>query len=257
MQPLFKWPGGKRKIVREIHNAFGGGECPGLYREPYLGGGAALLHLLDIGAVRDAYAYDIDQDLMRLWIYIQDRPTLLIEDLAGLPQEVPTREEYEAIRATFNIQRKPALMLWLLATCFNGVWRRNKAGLMNTPKGTGKAAYTADMIHKFSAELMDVYFCPPAMWEVAPEDWVYLDPPYPGTKGTYGHRYAPTFRMEAQEYADTGARVVVSLPPGPEADSFTDWHRIEVPHRYTVSRSSDRPPVVEVLLASVDPRGIA
>ena len=118
------------------------------YIEPFVGGGAMLFHMLQAHKnIQRAVINDINPDLMTCYAIVRDRPEELIRSLAAIQEdyyrikdEADKKEYYMHKRDLFN--RKPSdpienttLFFFLNRTCFNGLYRVNKAGKFNVPCG--------------------------------------------------------------------------------------------------------------------------
>ena len=75
MQPIIKWAGGKRKFATQIAGFLC--EVDGDYYEPFLGGGAILLHI----APKHAFCSDINPELINFYEVVKTRVDELISVL--------------------------------------------------------------------------------------------------------------------------------------------------------------------------------
>lgn len=104
--PLFRYPGGKRKLLRpiltELLRLVDTHKCYG-YREPFFGGGAVGLNLLARIDGGDAWLNDLDRYLGAIWVCVQRYP----EELkAQIQSFVPTVETFREFKADL-LQRHP------------------------------------------------------------------------------------------------------------------------------------------------------
>ena len=126
--PVFKWPGGKRALVREIE--------PLVKRpfarlvEPFCGGAALFFHLRP----RRAVLADRNEELVNAYCQIRDR----IEDvLARLQALVNNEDEYYRVRDSRpdDALGRATRFIYLMRLSFNGIYRENLRGEFNVPYG--------------------------------------------------------------------------------------------------------------------------
>jgi DNA adenine methylase len=119
----------------------------GKYHEPFLGGGALFFHLASKGRLRDPKSYlgravlsDVNQELVNAYRVVRDHPNLLIIHLANLAEHASSRTIYDKLVHKLNMRagspvERAARFIFINKTCFNGLWRVNQNGDMNTPWG--------------------------------------------------------------------------------------------------------------------------
>lgn len=135
MKPLFRWVGGKSRLVPEIAQLVGDSRGFTHYYEPFVGGGA-LFFALGRHADRCMIA-DINPHLVEAYRAVKENPDLVISIIQSLKDE-----PYAAIKHEFNSKpkigtcRTAALFLMLMHLCFNGLYRVNKKGEFNVSLGT-------------------------------------------------------------------------------------------------------------------------
>ncbi|NIA21207.1 MAG: Dam family site-specific DNA-(adenine-N6)-methyltransferase [Anaerolineaceae bacterium] len=180
---LLKWVGNKQRFACEIASYF-----PvdyGTYFEPFLGTGAVLATLAPAKAVGS----DCFPPLMEIWATLQLAPELLKEwyaerwnlFMSGNPQE-----EYERIKASYNVQPNGADLLFLCRSCYGGVVRfRKDDGHMSTPCGIHRPISPvkfAKRVDEWRHRTIHTEFLlldyEHAMDMATPGDLVYCDPPY-------------------------------------------------------------------------------
>ena len=150
IKPFVKWAGGKTNVISQIVNYLPieliKGEIK-KYAEPFIGGGAMLLHILQNYNVETAYISDINSKLITTYLSIKNNPYELIEKLNEIEKNyiqksVIQKEEYfYELRNTFNDSNIPDIdiashFIALNKTCFNGLFRVNSKGIFNV--GWGK-----------------------------------------------------------------------------------------------------------------------
>lgn len=187
--PFLKWPGGKRWLTHRIIDRIP--RIEGNYIEPFLGGGAFFFALNPTCAKLS----DINAELIETYKVMRDKPELLREKML-CHQKYHNKEYYYKIRSMkprTDINRA-SRFIYLNRTCFNGMYRVNKKGEFNVPKGTkDNFTYDIDVFEEYStilknAELLTTDF------EIAIEsakkgDLIFADPPYAMNSGSQFIKY--------------------------------------------------------------------
>jgi DNA adenine methylase len=177
--PFIKWVGGKTallpELMKHVPNRLRG------YHEPFVGGGALFF------AVQPKRAQLADQNPELIHCYSQVR-----DDVYGvldvLARHVYERAHFDAVRALDPLHLRPAeraaRFIYLNKTCFNGLWRVNRAGRFNVPIGRYKnpkfndPATLITASHALRGVTLTRAPFEESMARAAPGDFVYLDPPY-------------------------------------------------------------------------------
>ena len=150
-KPFVKWVGGKTQLIDQLEALlpadFDKWENV-TYIEPFVGGGAMLFYMLQTHSnIKSAIINDINPDLTTCYKVVRDFPSELVESLKEIQKEyyaLQTEESkkqfYMKMRDEFNTKalepiRNTTLFFFLNRTCFNGLYRVNKAGLFNVPFG--------------------------------------------------------------------------------------------------------------------------
>lgn len=185
--PFLKWVGGKRQLIPEILQILPEGISKQSYYEPFIGGGALFFELQPQRAVINDY----NKELINVYTVIKENPNELIEDLR---KHENTAEYFYEIRAIdrlplfnrlTNIERASRI-IYLNKTCFNGLYRVNKAGEFNSPFGKYK---NPNIVNELVINAVSEYLNS-AQIQISNDDYaitlkdiptnsfVYLDPPY-------------------------------------------------------------------------------
>lgn len=178
-QPVIKWAGGKRQLLRSYRGFFP--ERFGTYHEPFLGGGAVFFHL----SPPAAFLSDCNEELINMYRVIQTRVDLLIEDLS---KHFNDSDYYYALRemdvkGLSDVQRASRL-IYLNKTCYNGLYRVNRKGKFNVPFGRYRRPRIMDAEGLMAASrALQGAVLLKADFEVVLDnaregDLVYFDPPY-------------------------------------------------------------------------------
>lgn len=177
IEPVFKWPGGKRALVKAIS-----GHCPTEYKrlvEPFCGGAALFFHLQPDSCV----LADANGELINAYQQLRDNVETLIEQLGKLQNAA---DIYYCVRA--NKPKSPldraVRFFYLTRLAFNGIYRENLRGVFNVPYGwkTALSVCNPEHLRVASAKLQDVQIHVQdfrvTMSSIEEGDLVYVDPPY-------------------------------------------------------------------------------
>jgi DNA adenine methylase len=183
--PFLKWVGGKTSLLPELLR-----HVPTRYRryhEPFVGGGALFFSV----AARRAVLSDNNAELVHCYQQVRDDVHAM---LATLARHVYERAHYQSVRALDPLQlssaERAARFIYLNKTCFNGLWRVNRAGRFNVPIGryTNPRFYDPGALLAASSALAqtELVHAPfeEAVVKAGPGDFVYLDPPYDPVSAT-------------------------------------------------------------------------
>ena len=202
LKPILKWAGGKTQLLAEISHAYpeGFGDTIRRYAEPFVGGGAVLFDILSNYELDEVYISDVNAELINMYIVVRDRADELIALLTGYQTEYLSLDDegrkqyYYSKRDEFNnliisgksktVVTSAALFIFLNRTCFNGLYRANRKGLFNVPRGdqANPLICNEENILAVSAALTKVqivcgdYSASNAF--IDKNTLVYLDPPY-------------------------------------------------------------------------------
>lgn len=202
IRPFVKWAGGKGSLIPQLNNFYPYELRNGIierYIEPFVGGGAVLIDILQKYDVQEAYAFDINMDLINSYNVIKNNVEELIINLKQMETEYLQLEqeerknyfynkrneynEYTLQENELNVQRA-AQFIYLNRTCFNGLYRVNKDGKFNVPVGKYKNPMICDEenLRKLSELIQNVQFqygdYRRSMEYVTENTFVYFDPPY-------------------------------------------------------------------------------
>ena len=181
--PFLKWPGGKRWLIHRMIDCMP--RIEGKYIEPFLGGGAFFF------ALRPSCAKlsDINSELIETYIVMRDKPELLREKML-YHQNHHNKEYYYQMRSMKPITDidRASRFLYLNRTCFNGMYRVNKKGDFNVPKGTkDHFVYDVESFEEYSSLLgnaeIEAKDFENAIKSANKNDLIFADPPYAMNEG--------------------------------------------------------------------------
>lgn len=176
--PFLKWAGGKRWLLplaldlRKLQIT--------RYFEPFLGSGAMFFGL----APQAAFLSDTNADLIGTYRALQHDSAAVLLKLREHDRK-HSAEYYYYVRALRprTCHTKAAQFIYLNRTCWNGLYRVNRAGVFNTPVGTkAKAILETDDFERVAARLQTADLAVAdfqARIDLARAgDLVFADPPY-------------------------------------------------------------------------------
>ena len=209
VRPFVKWAGGKGSLIPQITKYYPFELKNGRiekYVEPFVGGGAVLIDILQKYEVQEAYAFDINKDLINCYNVIKFNVEDLIQKLEKKEKEFlsldnekrknyfyDVREEYNSyiLEAESNVKRASEF-IFLNRTCFNGLYRVNRNGKFNVPFGKYKNPTICDSsnLRNLSKLIKDVVFeygdYKKSEELIDAHTFVYFDPPYRPLSDTSG-----------------------------------------------------------------------
>jgi len=189
--PFVKWAGGKRSIINELVSHLP--HTFGNYYEPFMGGAALFFEIQS--RINRAYLSDINMDLVIAFKAVQKVPEVLIAKLEEHAHK-DSEDYYYKIRAQYELQDPidiAARFIYLNKTCFNGLYRVNKKGEFNVPRGssTNPNIIQRDNILAGNQVLKKANIEYHEFDEIKPiaDDFVYFDPPYHPAESTSFTKY--------------------------------------------------------------------
>lgn len=202
IRPFVKWAGGKGSLIPQLNNFSPYELKNGIierYIEPFVGGGAVLIDILQKYDIQEVYAFDINIDLINSYNVIKNNIEELITNLKQMETEYlqlgqeerknyfyNIRDEYNNYELEENEQnvQRAAQFIYLNRTCFNGLYRVNKNGKFNVPVGSYKNPTICDEqnLRQLSQLIQNVQFqygdYSRSMEYVTENTFIYFDPPY-------------------------------------------------------------------------------
>lgn len=202
IRPFVKWAGGKGSLIPQLNNFYPYELKNGIierYIEPFVGGGAVLIDILQKYDIQEVYAFDINIDLINSYNVIKNNIEELITNLKQIETEYlqlgqeerknyfyNIRDEYNKYELEENEQnvQRAVQFIYLNRTCFNGLYRVNKNGKFNVPVGKYKNPTICDEenLRQLSQLIQNVQFqygdYSRSMEYVTENTFIYFDPPY-------------------------------------------------------------------------------
>ena len=215
------------------------------YYEPFAGGAALFFRV----APGRAVLADSNPDLIALYRVLASDVGAVIRRLEH-HRAVHDDRHYYATRARWNDPEaswsaadRGAAFIYLNKTCFNGLWRVNRAGAFNVPIGRYAdppicvpEALRAASVALARADLRCGDYRA-AVRDATRGDFIYFDPPYDPvsttanftsyTTGAFGPDDQRALAATARELVDRGCRVMLSNSDTPFVRSLYKGFRID------------------------------
>lgn len=187
LKPFVKWTGGKRQLLQQLEERMP--DTYNTYYEPFIGGGALFLDI----APQKAVINDLNSQLVNAYQQIRDNCDDVLSELDKLNKTKCSAERFYKLRDKYNEKlannttdiESCVLFIYILYTCFNGLYRLNKSGKYNAPFGKHEhAGYDKDNIIAVSNYLSnnDITIIngdfEDAVKNATKGDFVYFDSPY-------------------------------------------------------------------------------
>lgn len=241
--PIVKWVGGKTKLLPELLARMP--ERFGRYYEPFAGGAAMFFRLVP----RRAVLADSNADLIGLYRAIAGDVDGVIRRLeqhrASHDQQhyYDTRARWNDPGAAWGAADRAAAFIYLNKTCFNGLWRVNRAGGFNVPIGryADPPICVPDTLRAAQAALARAKLrCGDyrkAIEDAERGDFLYFDPPYDPvtptasftsyTAGAFGPDDQRALAETARALVARGCRVMLSNSDTPFVRSLYKGFQID------------------------------
>jgi len=220
----------------------------GRYFEPFAGGAALFFR----AAPERAVLADSNHDLIGLYSAISRNVTAVIKKLEQHRERhaSDSTAHYYDVRARWNDRElawstadRAATFIYLNKTCFNGLWRVNRAGDFNVPIGryTDPPICVPEALRAAQAVLAraDLRCCDyrAAVADAERGDFLYFDPPYDPmtptanftsyTANTFGHDQQRELAETARELVARGCHVMLSNSDTPFIRSIYKGFKID------------------------------
>lgn len=266
--PIVKWVGGKTRLLGELRSRMPA--AFNRYYEPFAGGAALFF---DVAPER-AVLGDANADLINMYRAVALEVEAVIAHLKEHRRAHSERRYYETRQRwnsgeTRTSAGRAADFLYLNKTCFNGLWRVNKAGAFNVPMGdyadptildvsglraASEVLRRAELRHGDYRETVR---------DAQAGDFVYFDPPYVPVSDTssftsytvtaFGEDEQRQLAALARELVERGCSVMLSNSDMPIVRSLYPGMRQDRVRcgRTINSKASKRGDVDELVIVGV------
>lgn len=262
LKPFLKWAGGKQRLLPELRQILPAGQR---LIEPFLGAGSVFLGT----DYPEYFLGDANPDLMAVWVALKSNPRGYVERAESLFCDANrSPEAYARLRHEFNSScdrlDRAALLLYLNRFGFNGIFRVNSKGEMNTPYGKPQQtpSFPSERLEQASYKLQRAQLHIGGfgflLTQAGAGDVVYCDPPYSDvgqssftayTGNGFGVREHQELVCQAWEASRRGAYVAISNHDTPHTRALytgCEIHQLEV-RRSIAAKTSARTSTGEVL----------
>ena len=275
-KPPLKWVGGKARLLPHILPHF---TSQSRIVEPFFGGGAVSFALTGAHPEVQVVANDFLEPLIDIYRALQSDADGFIAGVERYADPYLAAQGKAARRSFYYDVRDryrdgdldgPETLLFLLRTCYSGLYRTGKKvpGRFATAHGFGNEKadfHLPDRLRSAASQMADWRFLSGDFAEtlehVNADSFVFLDPPYRGTFTGYtdgGFSEEDQLRVAtyAREAARRGAKVVYTnkdLGDGFYAAHFPGFAIQRAPIRYSVNANcavAGRPRTHEVIITS-------
>lgn len=188
LPPVIKWFGSKRVVAEQLSKYI---LKSSTYFEPFVGGGA----LIPFAKSEFGIASDIIPELISLWNEIKNNPSTVADEYESRWKQMQNEgpHVYYEVRDRFNATKNCYDFLFLTRTCVNGMIRYNENGEFNNSLHLSRPginpATLRNIICQWNLAVRHFTFLNVDYREcltvVKAGDFVFLDPPYGGTKDRY------------------------------------------------------------------------
>jgi DNA adenine methylase len=178
LSPFLKWAGGKRWLI-QAHSQLFDLQFDN-YIEPFLGSGSVFFHMLPEKSIlsdKNPHLIDTYKAIKKNWKLVYE---LLSEHSAR-----HCHDYYYEMRALdlTDSYAKAAQLIYLNRTCWNGLYRVNKNGKFNVPKGSkDKVIYETDDFYNIAKALKKARLYNNDFEIIIDKansnDLLFVDPPY-------------------------------------------------------------------------------
>ena len=242
--PFVKWPGGKRTLITTITQHFP--DRVENYWEPFVGGGAVFFSFAK--RIERAVLSDTNEDLVITYQIVKTKLDALVARLEEHERAHRRREGKRYVDGNTYYYRvresEPsdpvevaARLIYLNKTCFNGLYRVNKAGRFNVPEGryAKPDICNPERLRRASKALAHAKIVLGDFERVVQPksgDFIYCDPPYDGCFTGYqaagfAQDAQKRLRTQADAWASEGATVLLSNADTPAMRSLYGSYAIE------------------------------
>ena len=279
MKPLFIWAGGKNKMLKHYKPFMP--KTVNTYAEPFFGGGAMFIHVVQNYDPKNLIINDINQDIVRIYKTIKDDCETFIQLMDEMSKEylpltkAKRKDYYYSLRhkhayeyVFWDSTKEAAVLYFLMKTGFNGIYQLNinTNNRYGTPSGLlnqKEQVYDVEVVEWWNKHLQKATILS-GQWSDAlsyledkPNDFVFLDPPYRGSFTSYGQEFTDSDQNKLVDYVVNQKEATVFLCNRDIDDGFYDNRNLimnKFPVTYTAGRRKktdegfEAKPATEILI---------
>ena len=261
MKPLFIWAGGKNKMLKHYKPFMP--KNVKTYIEPFFGGGAMFIHVVNHYDPKHLIINDVNSDIVRIYKTIKDNLeefTKLMDEMSAeyLPLDKAGRKDYYySLRhkhaydyAAWDTVKEAAVLYFLMKTGFNGIYQLNinTNNRYGTPSGLlnqKDKVYEKEVVEWWHKNLQNALILS-GDWSDAvsysndePDHFIFMDPPYRGSFTSYGQEFTDDDQNKLLDFVRSKKQSDVFLCNRDIEDGFFDNTGLLVdkfPVTYTAGR---------------------
>ena len=279
MKPLFIWAGGKNKMLKHYKPFMPKNVLS--YCEPFFGGGAMFIHVVEKYAPKELIINDINSDIIRIYKTIKSDCNNFISVMDELSEEylpldkAARKDYYYSLRhkhaydyVSWDSTREAAVLYFLMKTGFNGIFQLNinTNNRYGTPSGLlnqKDKVYEKDVVEWWNKTLQNTTILS-GNWkdsvsyiEDKEDSFIFLDPPYRGSFTSYGQEFGDDKQKELISYVQGQKQSTVFLCNRDVNDGFYNDINLKIDKfdiTYTAGRRKktedgfEAKPAVELLI---------
>jgi len=257
LKPLFIWAGGKTKVLKHyapfMPTAFE------TYYEPFFGGGAMFVHVMNTYQPKNVVINDINSDVVNIYKAIKTDLTEFQQRLDSLESQYLPLSKDDRKKFYFDTRHlhawnyqewsptfEAATLYFLMKTGFNGIYQLNKNtnGRYGTPAGLlnqKDKVYDRDVLNWWHNALQNVEIRS-GDWKDAvthdPNGFFFFDPPYRDSFADYGNGFGDEALTSLLDFAD--AQNLVFVANRADDDWFDDQSRSMQVHYFDITYTAGR-----------------
>ena len=279
MKPLFIWAGGKNKMLKHYKPFMP--KKINTYCEPFFGGGAMYIHVVEKYAPKELIINDVNSDIVRIYKTIKSDCSNFISILDELSQEylpldkAARKKYYYSLRhkhaydyVFWDSTKEAAILYFLMKTGFNGIYQVNinTNNRYGTPSGLlnqKDKVYDKEVVEWWNKALQSTQILS-GDWkdcvsyiEDKEDNFTFLDPPYRGSFTSYGQEFSDSDQNKLVDFVTSQKESTVFLCNRDIQDGFYDNRNLimdKFPVTYTAGRRKktdegfEAKPATEVLI---------
>ena len=256
-KPLFIWAGGKTKVLKHyapfMPTAFD------TYYEPFFGGGAMFVHVMNTYRPKNVVINDINSDVISIYKAIKTDLTEFQQRLDSLESQYLPLSKDDRKKFYFDTRHlhawnyqewsktfEAATLYFLMKTGFNGIYQLNKNtnGRYGTPAGLlnqKDKVYDRDVLKWWNDALQNVEI-KSGDWRNAvtndPNGFFFFDPPYRDSFADYGNGFGDDALTDLLDFADEQNLVFVANRA--DDDWFENQSRSMQVHYFNITYTAGR-----------------
>jgi DNA adenine methylase len=229
MKPLFIWAGGKTKVLKHyapfMPTAFE------TYYEPFFGGGAMFVHVMNTYQPKNVVINDINSDVINIYKAIKTDLGEFQQRLDSLESQYLPLSKEDRKKFYFDVRHlhaweyqewsktfEAATLYFLMKTGFNGIYQlnQNTNGRYGTPAGLlnqKDEVYNRDVLKWWHDALQSVTIKSGDWKDAVTNDangFFFFDPPYRDSFADYGNGFGDEALTSLLDFADAQNLVFVA-----------------------------------------------